>query len=172
MNSAGWLALLFTLVGIFLYFLPSAIAGSRRHPNSTSIFVLNLLLGWTFVGWVVAIVWAFSAISRSEPSDADNTRDCPYCAEPIQNQATKCKHCGSNIALAAVAPETALQKFYRSIGTENIAGLSTQTIVDDVGAPSRVNRLDHERTMLTWLVDNTPLTFAFRNDICEGVSFQ
>ncbi|WP_186342771.1 zinc ribbon domain-containing protein [Raoultella ornithinolytica] len=24
-------------------------------------------------------------------------RDCPYCAEPVKYQATKCKHCGSEI---------------------------------------------------------------------------
>jgi hypothetical protein len=45
---------------IFLYFLPSVIARSRRHHNAVSIFILNLLLGWTFIGWVVALVMAFS----------------------------------------------------------------------------------------------------------------
>jgi hypothetical protein len=39
-----------------LYFLP-AIVGSRKR-NSGAIFILNLFLGWTFVGWVVALVWA------------------------------------------------------------------------------------------------------------------
>ena len=41
-----------------LYFLPAIIgyAGSKR--NATAILTLNLLLGWTLIGWVVAMVWA------------------------------------------------------------------------------------------------------------------
>lgn len=31
-----------------------------NHRNSGSIFILNLLLGWTFIGWVAALIWAFS----------------------------------------------------------------------------------------------------------------
>jgi hypothetical protein len=48
--------LLLIILGI--YFLPTIVAG--RHHNSGAIFVLNLLLGWTFVGWVIALVWAFT----------------------------------------------------------------------------------------------------------------
>ena len=41
-----------------LYFLPSILAATRRHLSATAIFFLNLFLGWTFVGWVAAFVWA------------------------------------------------------------------------------------------------------------------
>lgn len=41
---------------IFLYFLPSVIGGKKRNINA--IFVLNLFLGWTAIGWIVAMVWA------------------------------------------------------------------------------------------------------------------
>lgn len=40
-----------------LIYLAPAICGKKKK-NSTAIFVLNLFLGWTFVGWVVALVWA------------------------------------------------------------------------------------------------------------------
>ena len=46
---------------IILYFLPILIARKRRHKNILPIFVLNLLLGWTFLGWVVSIVWSLTA---------------------------------------------------------------------------------------------------------------
>jgi Superinfection immunity protein len=44
--------------GIILYFLPSIIAFARSKRDATSIFVLNFLLGWTLIGWVIALVWA------------------------------------------------------------------------------------------------------------------
>jgi hypothetical protein len=43
---------------ILLYFLPTLVAGIRAVKNGAAIFVLNLFLGWTFVGWVIALVWA------------------------------------------------------------------------------------------------------------------
>ena len=52
----------FVLVGLilFMYFLPALVAWKRRHKNSSAIGVLNLLLGWTMIGWVGSLVWAFT----------------------------------------------------------------------------------------------------------------
>lgn len=44
--------------GFLFYFLPAIIAAARSKRDLASIFVLNLLLGWTAIGWVVALVWA------------------------------------------------------------------------------------------------------------------
>jgi Superinfection immunity protein len=44
--------------GFVLYFLPSIVAIARSKRDTTAIFVLNLLLGWTAIGWVIALVWA------------------------------------------------------------------------------------------------------------------
>lgn len=56
--------LLISAVGLVavlaLYFLPALVADRRAHKNLTAIFVLNLLAGWTFVGWVAALVWALA----------------------------------------------------------------------------------------------------------------
>ncbi len=40
------------------YFLPTLIAWVRTHWGTNSIAVVNLFLGWTFVGWVVCLAWA------------------------------------------------------------------------------------------------------------------
>jgi hypothetical protein len=61
-SLVGSLALLALLVGI--YFTPTFVAGGRGHPNTSAIVLLNLFLGWTFVGWVVALVWSVTAIER------------------------------------------------------------------------------------------------------------
>jgi Superinfection immunity protein len=53
------LATLFGLAfGLGLLFMPTLVARSRQHPNTGGIFVVNLLFGWTFIGWVVALAWA------------------------------------------------------------------------------------------------------------------
>jgi hypothetical protein len=41
-----------------MYFLPSIIAIARNKRDVTAILLLNLFLGWTMIGWVVALVWA------------------------------------------------------------------------------------------------------------------
>jgi len=41
-----------------LYFLPFLIASIRQHKNILAIFLLNLVLGWTFLGWIGALIWS------------------------------------------------------------------------------------------------------------------
>jgi hypothetical protein len=43
-----------------LYLLPAIVASVRNHHQAPVIFALNLLLGWTVLGWVLALVWAFT----------------------------------------------------------------------------------------------------------------
>ncbi len=45
--------------GFLMYFLPTIVAFARSKRDTTSILLLNLFLGWTMIGWVVALVWAF-----------------------------------------------------------------------------------------------------------------
>jgi hypothetical protein len=52
-----------------LYLLPWLIAAQRGHPNTASIAVINIFLGWTFVGWVVALAMACSALPDTRPRD-------------------------------------------------------------------------------------------------------
>lgn len=43
---------------VALYFAPAIIAVRRRVPNRWSVVVVNVLLGWTVVGWAVALAMA------------------------------------------------------------------------------------------------------------------
>ena len=47
------------LVLIALYFLPGIVASSRHARSAGPAWVINIFLGWTFVGWVVALAMAF-----------------------------------------------------------------------------------------------------------------
>ncbi len=46
---------------ILVYLVPSIIAQRYRHPKQPAILMLNMALGWTIVGWVVAFIWALNA---------------------------------------------------------------------------------------------------------------
>lgn len=48
----------------FLYFLPSLISDWRGHDSKFAIFIVNLLFGWTFIGWFVALIFSFTGRSR------------------------------------------------------------------------------------------------------------
>lgn len=50
------------IIGLVVYFLPWIIAYRRDHHQCNSIALLNLFLGWTFLGWVIALVWSVSAV--------------------------------------------------------------------------------------------------------------
>jgi len=45
-------------IPLILYFLPSIIAAARSKRDTLAIFLLNLFLGWSVIGWIVALIWA------------------------------------------------------------------------------------------------------------------
>ena len=108
-NGAAMLAtIVFFPSVIALYFYPAICAGTK-HPKAMQIFALNLLAGWTFIGWVAAFIWslsssaertgavpvvAYTPVSQNQDSDM---KTCPYCAEKIKAAATKCRYCASDL---------------------------------------------------------------------------
>jgi hypothetical protein len=64
--SIAFIILLIVLAAILLvgflgfYFLPTIVARRRYHYNKEAIFILNLVAGWTMLGWVSALVWAYT----------------------------------------------------------------------------------------------------------------
>lgn len=65
---------LFTVL-LIPYIIPSVIAYRRWHRSYKAIIALNILLGWTFLGWVVCLVWSLSGdteprtLVEKEPKD-------------------------------------------------------------------------------------------------------
>jgi len=64
MDNIGVLIVIVILLAI--YFLPAIIALKRDKRNQNAILLLNLFLGWTFIGWVVALVWSAMAEDEQE----------------------------------------------------------------------------------------------------------
>jgi len=50
----------FGLLGLGLYFLPTILAALRHKKNMLGIVLLNVLAGWTFIGWIIALVWSLT----------------------------------------------------------------------------------------------------------------
>ncbi len=69
-DSGNAIAGLLVLVGFVLlaalYFAPTIVAFFRHSKQRLPVLVLNLLLGWTFVGWVVSLVMA---VGRTDGQD-------------------------------------------------------------------------------------------------------
>ena len=63
-QGMGWQEAVWTMALLFilwtLYLLPAYIAEERRHQHKWGIFSLNLVLGWTIVGWIAMLVWALT----------------------------------------------------------------------------------------------------------------
>lgn len=64
----GVFSIIVILIIILLYFLPSFIGFRRNHPNKVSILILNIFLGWSFLGWVIALIWAFKNETVASPN--------------------------------------------------------------------------------------------------------
>ena len=99
---------------VALYMLPTILAARADHPNTTSIAIINVALGWSLIGWIVALVWAIKTVETpvvvtelprpniwAEPV-VPTTRACPFCAEEVLIAAIKCKHCQSDLTVSKV----------------------------------------------------------------------
>ena len=57
--------LFFCAVWLFLslavYFVPVIVAYIRKHKNILQISILTVVLGWTFIGWLAALLWALNS---------------------------------------------------------------------------------------------------------------
>lgn len=47
---------------IVLYFLPSIVAKHTHNKRFNAVFILNVVAGWTVIGWAIALVWASTKI--------------------------------------------------------------------------------------------------------------
>ena len=87
----------FLLFSILLYFLPTIIG--RHKADAMRIFLVNLLFGWTVIGWVIALIWACTA-ERYVPIrfvPVGSGRFCCQCGALSTYGAHYCGACGRTV---------------------------------------------------------------------------
>ena len=52
---------LWLFISLAIYFIPVVIAYIRKHNNIIAITILTIFLGWTFFGWLAAILWSLNS---------------------------------------------------------------------------------------------------------------
>jgi len=75
------------LLGV--YFLPTIIALCRKAHYMTATILINILFGWTFIGWVVALI--LSLINRVEPQVTINVVQDKIAKTTTKKKTTKKK---------------------------------------------------------------------------------
>ena len=58
--------LLLLIIVMLVYILPWLVALGREHHQANAIGLLNLLLGWTALGWIIALIWAATHVEQKK----------------------------------------------------------------------------------------------------------
>ncbi|KAA1011374.1 superinfection immunity protein [Paraburkholderia panacisoli] len=51
------------LGALMLYLVPAMIADAREREDAFAVTMVNILLGWTVIGWFAALIWARHPVS-------------------------------------------------------------------------------------------------------------
>ena len=55
-------------LALLLYLLPTCVASVRRHPNLGMLATVNILFGWTLIGWGLSLAGALFGRKRESSS--------------------------------------------------------------------------------------------------------
>ena len=98
LGAFHWLVV---VILISFYFLPASLAWNKK--KASRIISLNLFLGWTVVGWIIAFVWAITAERQQRQIKAilnrPTTRSvlCVNCGRRLPPGEEFCRICGAEL---------------------------------------------------------------------------
>ena len=68
---------LHVFIALAIYVVPAAVALSRRHPQRHAISAINVLLGWTLVGWAATLLWSLTGVNGHPAREQQRVRLAP-----------------------------------------------------------------------------------------------
>ncbi len=68
-----WHWLMVLMIFLPISFAPTIVAFVRKHSQKWLVFLLNLLTGWTGIGWIAALVWAIAGKSVAKDESFGET---------------------------------------------------------------------------------------------------
>ena len=94
------------IIGSVAYFLPTIIAAIKQKRNTAAVAALNLLLGWSIIGWIVSLIWSLSVDTPT--LTITNITNVPMPAAPLPSviqipnmpliaEASVCSGCGAKL---------------------------------------------------------------------------
>ena len=82
MGIGGMVVIIWLLLGLAIYMLPSIIALAKRNRR-TKVILFNIFLGWTIVMWIISLVWACKRV----PAPVQQPPYQPYpTGQPVYQQ--------------------------------------------------------------------------------------
>jgi len=89
--------LILVIVVLGIYLIPTIVGKARNVPNIGSVFVINFFLGWSLIGWAVALAMAVRTVAPSTQVIIHrNESVCGSCGTPLGVGAKFCASCGSS----------------------------------------------------------------------------
>ena len=97
MSSSGSSSVVGFIFLVALYFIPTIVATSRKVTNAGSVFVINFFLGWSIIGWIVALAMAVKTKTPQSVIVSGEARQpsCAKCRTPMIPGHPFCSKCGA-----------------------------------------------------------------------------
>ncbi|MBQ8847964.1 MAG: superinfection immunity protein [Candidatus Gastranaerophilales bacterium] len=64
-----FLVLSWLFFALIIYFIPIIVGYVRKHNNLLAICLMTIFIGWTFFGWLAALLWALNSDTKDDNED-------------------------------------------------------------------------------------------------------
>ena len=95
-------------IAVIVYFIPTWVASARNHHNANAVFATNLLLGWTAMGWIAALIWSLTAVKAKSSENIETQSESKRIGSFQRNRKSAgevCRYCGRDLPEEKVLPE-------------------------------------------------------------------
>jgi Superinfection immunity protein len=108
-TGAGIAGLVLVVLCLVIYFLPALIGSKRRISASGALFFVNLVFGWTVLGWFLCLIWAATGATRAQDAFFEKAAAQPR-ADPTADRAYQAAYAKERARLDHEAAQNARRR--------------------------------------------------------------